>query len=594
MDAIRSIVIDGRIRYYCTGILNTCGRIVKAKGDICNSCRYSTQNVPNYDNDDMIYGMASTKSYNVTNTRQSSITSYAHQQHKRPDQSMIFTRINNMKNDIITPIPAKDSIQRLIEDAATAHNARVVERKDDNNNKLETVAKVKKNESVTLRGKTIQVSMINIDGISVSNKINRDFYDTIFMSPGREIRRTKKPRPEWVYWTVYMDCDGIYRIVDEIFTTSSGNRCIVDLSRKTLYDNRIAHFSSKLICSGLEGECKSDAKINGLCITCNNDDGGVGMRKRELANNTEGNVYKCSDGVRYRMVSGVNRRLCQGDNNECPSLRQVNMLCHAHLRGSMPRIRGAEKGDITKIGGIRRKHNGKQFVKLCIHNNNACERYVVNGGLCKKHSPVYCCKYEDCFKIKVNNTDYCTIHANGVLNKRILWKLETAIMEYLDGCDIIYTHGYYVQQKITTLRNAFIYDFYLPEYNTFIEADGRQHFSPIEHWGGVNEYVIRTQVDRFKDQYAILSEMNIIRLHHLDVKYLNAFLQAVLARITTNIDNGKNKIPLLYLSPSYEKTDVIQNCATYMLFNHIVENCNDYVDIEGTEDETIELCNDRS
>ena len=33
-------------------------------------------------------------------------------------------------------------------------------------------------------------------------------------------------------------------------------------------------------------------------------------------------------------------------------------------------------------------------------------------------------------------------------------------------------------------KSFFIYDFFLPNHNTLIEFDGRQHFIAIEHWGG--------------------------------------------------------------------------------------------------------------
>jgi hypothetical protein len=63
------------------------------------------------------------------------------------------------------------------------------------------------------------------------------------------------------------------------------------------------------------------------------------------------------------------------------------------------------------------------------------------------------------------------------------------------------------------------FDFYLPEYNTCIEYDGRHHFEPIDLWGGKEslEYVINN--DKIKEKYCIDNLINLIRINYKeDVK----------------------------------------------------------------------------
>ena len=60
-------------------------------------------------------------------------------------------------------------------------------------------------------------------------------------------------------------------------------------------------------------------------------------------------------------------------------------------------------------------------------------------------------------------------------------------------------------------------DFYLPKYNLAIECQGRQHFEPIEHFGGEEEYKKRLELDELKYQLCKINNINI--LYYSDKKY---------------------------------------------------------------------------
>ena len=58
------------------------------------------------------------------------------------------------------------------------------------------------------------------------------------------------------------------------------------------------------------------------------------------------------------------------------------------------------------------------------------------------------------------------------------------------------------------------YDFFLPEYNVLIEYDGKQHFKPIETFGG-EEYLKETMLrDKLKNEYAKQKDMLLIRIKY--------------------------------------------------------------------------------
>lgn len=56
------------------------------------------------------------------------------------------------------------------------------------------------------------------------------------------------------------------------------------------------------------------------------------------------------------------------------------------------------------------------------------------------------------------------------------------------------------------------YDFFLPERNLIIEYDGKQHFKPLEIWGGEELFAERTYRDRKKNKLALDAGMDVIRI----------------------------------------------------------------------------------
>lgn len=52
-------------------------------------------------------------------------------------------------------------------------------------------------------------------------------------------------------------------------------------------------------------------------------------------------------------------------------------------------------------------------------------------------------------------------------------------------------------------KNHLRFDFYLPELDLVIEYNGEQHYIPIEHYGGYDDYLIRRERDMIKEQYCL-------------------------------------------------------------------------------------------
>lgn len=72
---------------------------------------------------------------------------------------------------------------------------------------------------------------------------------------------------------------------------------------------------------------------------------------------------------------------------------------------------------------------------------------------------------------------------------------------------------------------GFIFDFFIPSYNTYIEFNGKQHYSPIKFFGGIDSYNKQIKKDSLKDD--ILKNMNIklIKIGYWQINKVDTILK---------------------------------------------------------------------
>jgi hypothetical protein len=58
------------------------------------------------------------------------------------------------------------------------------------------------------------------------------------------------------------------------------------------------------------------------------------------------------------------------------------------------------------------------------------------------------------------------------------------------------------------------FDFYLPEFNTCIEFNGRQHYEVIDNWGGLEGLEDQQKKDDIKKNYCLNNKINLIIIKH--------------------------------------------------------------------------------
>lgn len=80
-------------------------------------------------------------------------------------------------------------------------------------------------------------------------------------------------------------------------------------------------------------------------------------------------------------------------------------------------------------------------------------------------------------------------------------KLENTIVQSIELLNI----SYHRQHTFRQCRNeaALKFDFYLPDHQILIEAQGEQHYQPVEAWGGEEAFVLNQKRDQIKRDFVL-------------------------------------------------------------------------------------------
>jgi hypothetical protein len=91
-------------------------------------------------------------------------------------------------------------------------------------------------------------------------------------------------------------------------------------------------------------------------------------------------------------------------------------------------------------------------------------------------------------------------------------KGEREIRNYLKNNNIIFTE----QKKFSNCKNIKLlpFDFYLPEYNICIEFNGRQHYEPLDYFGGNKRFIEQQKRDKIKMEYCLNNNIPLIVIKH--------------------------------------------------------------------------------
>jgi hypothetical protein len=103
---------------------------------------------------------------------------------------------------------------------------------------------------------------------------------------------------------------------------------------------------------------------------------------------------------------------------------------------------------------------------------------------------------------------------------------EKKIIKYLTENKIKHNHQHKFDDCINIKK--LIFDFYIEDKNICIEFDGRQHFEPIDYFGGIESFNSLILRDNIKNEYCEKNKIKLIRISYEDINLIYKILNTEL------------------------------------------------------------------
>ena len=103
-------------------------------------------------------------------------------------------------------------------------------------------------------------------------------------------------------------------------------------------------------------------------------------------------------------------------------------------------------------------------------------------------------------------------------------KGELKIKQLLEQENINYEFQKTFNDCVNKNNRKLKFDFYLPNQNILIEYDGKQHYEPIQYFGGQNSFKLVKEYDEIKNNYVINKNIKLIRIPYYNYNNLNSIL----------------------------------------------------------------------
>ncbi len=86
-------------------------------------------------------------------------------------------------------------------------------------------------------------------------------------------------------------------------------------------------------------------------------------------------------------------------------------------------------------------------------------------------------------------------------------------------------------------HHLYFSDFYLPDFNTIVEYDGKQHYEPVKIWGGEERFKKQQENDEIKNKYCEEHNIKIIRIPYTKkeeeiIQIINDIIRPVTTTVT--------------------------------------------------------------
>lgn len=198
-------------------------------------------------------------------------------------------------------------------------------------------------------------------------------------------------------------------------------------------------------------------------------------------------MYKClCDCGEYTIVDATN--LKSGKIKSCGCYNVDNM------KNKIVNIVGNTYGQLTVLKRVENKHSDPQWLCQCSCGNQV----VVKGSYLKSGHTKSC----GCIK------SFGEYNVNNFLSRNEIEYISQMNFEGLTGVG---------GRNLT-------YDFYLPKHKIIIECQGRQHYSPVDFFGGESQFEIQQEHDHRKKLFAEINNLKFIEIPYWDFDNIEEIL----------------------------------------------------------------------
>lgn len=103
-------------------------------------------------------------------------------------------------------------------------------------------------------------------------------------------------------------------------------------------------------------------------------------------------------------------------------------------------------------------------------------------------------------------------------------KGESRIKNFLTDKEVSYEYQFRHPNLRGKSNYKLSYDFFLPEYNLFIEFQGKQHETPIDYFGGESRFNTQIENDRAKKDFALQNNIELLEIWYYDYDNIEQIL----------------------------------------------------------------------
>lgn len=106
-------------------------------------------------------------------------------------------------------------------------------------------------------------------------------------------------------------------------------------------------------------------------------------------------------------------------------------------------------------------------------------------------------------------------------------KAEDKIKSFLKKQKISFEAQKKYEDLVGVGNGCLSYDFYIPKHNLLIEAQGEQHYAPVDFFGGQEQFEIQQEHDRRKRNYAKIKNIRLLEIPYNKFENIEEILHSV-------------------------------------------------------------------